>query len=142
MQSCDSRPAGGASRSGTVLLVDDEQPLLDIYATILGPYFEIVKAVNTKEADALIRQNNIKVAVADHLMPGETGLGFLARIRQTFPHVQRVLVTGNMTEEMKRQAAESNLLFAYLVKPIAITEMINVVQAAAQIHDSIVAASK
>ena len=142
MQSCDSRPAGGASRSGTVLLVDDEQPLLDIYAAVLEPHFEIVKAVNAKAADILIRQHNVKVVVADHLMPGETGLSFLERVRQTFPHVQRVLVTGNMTEEMKRQGMDSRLLFAYLVKPISITEMINVVQAAAQVHDSIVAASK
>jgi two-component system, NtrC family, response regulator HupR/HoxA len=142
MYSCDSSPAKGASHSGTILLVDDEQPLLDIYATILGPYFDIVKAINAKDADILIRQNNIKVIVADHLMPGETGLSFLARVRQVLPHIQRVLVTGNMTDEMKRQAAESNLLFAYLVKPISITEMINVVQAAAQVHDSIVAATK
>src|SRR5688572_9703004 len=119
MYSCHSSPTQGACHSGTVLLVDDEQPLLDIYAAILGPYFAIVKAGNAKEADVSIRQNNIKVVVADHLMPGETGLSFLERARQTFPYVQRVLVTGNMTDEMKRQAAESNLLFAYMVKPVS-----------------------
>ena len=142
MHSCDSSPNRGASHSGTVLLVDDEQALLDIYETILEPHFEIVKAVNAKQADTLIRQHNVKVVVADHLMPGETGLSFLARVRDTFPHVQRVLVTGNMTEEMRRQVTGSDLLFAFMVKPVSIAEMINVVQAAAQVHDSIVATTK
>ena len=142
MHSVDSSPAEGTSHSGTVLLVDDEQALLDIYAAILGPYFEVVQAVNAQQADILIRQHHVKVVVADHLMPGETGLNFLARIRDTFPQVQRVLVTGNMTEEMSRQATDSHLLFAFMVKPISITEMINVVQAAALVHDSIVAAPK
>src|SRR5688572_18693466 len=127
MHSCDSSPAKGASPSGTVLLVDDEQPLLDIYSAVLEPYFNLLQAVNAQQAEILIRQNNVKVIVADHLMPGETGLHFLARVQGTHPHVQRVLVTGNMTPEMKRQATEENLLFAFMVKPISLKEMINVV---------------
>ena len=142
MHSCDSSPIEGVRHSGTVLLVDDERPLLDIYAAILEPHFEVVKALNTQQADILMRQVQFKVVLADHLMPGETGLSFLKRIRGTFPQVQRILVTGNMTEEMKCQAAESKVLFAFMVKPVSITEMINVVQAAALVHDSIVAATK
>lgn len=142
MYPCDLSPAKGASRSGTVLLVDDEQPLLDIYSAVLEPYFDIVTALNVPQADFLIRQNRFKVVVADHLMPGETGLSFLARVRDSFPQVQRVLVTGNMTEEMRRQATESNLLFAFMVKPVSFYEMIDVVKAAAQVHDNILAATK
>jgi DNA-binding NtrC family response regulator len=141
MHSCASSPTEGASHSGSVLLVDDEQPLLDIYSAILGPHFEIVTAFNAQQADILIRQKKFKVIVADHLMPGETGLSFFTRIRDEFPHMQRVLVTGNMTEEMTRHATDSKLLFAFMVKPISFTEMINVVQAAAQVHDSILAAT-
>lgn len=136
MTPCAPSPANVARKSGSILLVDDEQALLGIYAAILEPHFDVATAGNAKEADVLIRKQNFKVIVADHLMPGETGLSFLARMRDAFPQVQRVLVTGNMTEQMQRTATESNLLFAYLVKPIGFTELIDVVKAAARVYDT------
>jgi DNA-binding NtrC family response regulator len=142
MISSDASPADKGRKAGSVLLVDDEPALLDIYAAILGPHFDVVIAGDAKEADALIQGKTFKVIVADHLMPGETGLRFLMRMREAFPNVQRVLVTGNMTEEMRRTATETNLLFAFLVKPIAITEFINVVKAAALLHDTCYAPTK
>jgi DNA-binding NtrC family response regulator len=142
MKSSNPSPADPGRKAGAVLLVDDEPALLDIYAAILSPHFEISTAANAQEADAQLRQRSFKVIVADHLMPGETGLNFLARASEEFPHVQRVLVTGNMTEEMRRTAAETNLLFAFLVKPVAIAEFINVVKAAAYLHDACCAVTK
>jgi DNA-binding NtrC family response regulator len=142
MNSCDPSPADQGRKAGSVLLVDDEPALLGIYAAILKPHFEIETAANANEADALLRKRSFKVIVADHLMPGETGLSFLARASEEFPHVQRVLVTGNMTEQMRRTAAETNLLFAFLVKPVAIAEFINVVKAAAILHDACCAVTK
>ena len=142
MNPSDLSPAEEGRKAGSVLLVDDEPALLEIYATILKPHFDVATAGNAQEADALIRQRSFKVIVADHLMPGETGLNFLARLSEELPHVQRVLVTGNMTEEMRRTATESHLLFAFLVKPIAIAEFVNVVKAAAYLHDTCCAVTK
>src|SRR5688572_12316021 len=91
----DPRPAGPeALKRDTVLLVDDEQPLLDMYLAALSPDFEVATAPNTREASLLLQKRAFKVVVADHLMPGETGLNFLARMREEFPHMQRILVTG------------------------------------------------
>jgi DNA-binding NtrC family response regulator len=137
-----SSPADDVSHAGAVLLVDDEEALLEIYAAILEPHFAVEKAGNAQEADVLLGQKTFKVIVADHSMPGETGLSFLARARVALPHVQFVLVTGNMTPEMQRSAKESNLLFAFLTKPISITELLSVVQSAALAHDTRLAATK
>lgn len=136
MNPCEPSTADAARRAASVLMVDDEEALLGIYAAILAPHFDVATAGNAQEADVLMQQQNFKVIIADHLMPGETGLSFLARARNAFPQVQRVLVTGNMTEQMQRTAAESNLLFAFLVKPIGFTELINVVKAAAHVYDT------
>jgi DNA-binding NtrC family response regulator len=137
-----SSPADDVRHAGSVLLVDDEEALLEIYAAILEPHFAVEMAGNAQEADVLLGQKTFKVIVADHSMPGETGLSFLARARVAFPHVQFVLVTGNMTPEMQRSAKESNLLFAFLTKPISITELLSVVQSAALAHDIRLAATK
>jgi DNA-binding NtrC family response regulator len=52
MNPCDSSPAPKAERPDSVLLVDDEAGLLDIYAAILNPHFDIATAGNAQEADA------------------------------------------------------------------------------------------
>ena len=138
----ESRPAEAPKPPGSVLLVDDEKALLEIYATILKPHFEVTTANDAREAEAFLQKKAFKVIVADHTMPGETGLSLLMRMQATFPHTQRVLVTGNMTPEMERIASDANVLFAFLVKPISITQLVNVVKAAAHAHDASLAATK
>ena len=139
MNPSDPSAADDVSHRGSILLVDDEQPLLEIYEAILRPHFEVVTAGTAQEADRILREKTFKVIVADHRMPGETGLSFLTRARDLYPHVQRVLMTGNMTEEMRRNASRGNLLFSFLVKPISIAELTKIVQAAADAHDTAVA---
>ena len=138
----ESRPAVEPNPAGSVLLVDDEKALLEIYATILKPHFDITTANNAREAEAFLQAKAFKVIVADHMMPGETGLSLLTRMRGLFPHTQRVLVTGNMTPEMERTASEANLLFAFLSKPVSIAELVNVVKNAAHVHDVSLAATQ
>jgi DNA-binding NtrC family response regulator len=141
MHGCDPNTSDAGSGGG-ILLVDDEPALLEIYSAILSRYFPIATAGNASQADALLREKAFKVIVADHLMPGENGLSFLARVRREFPHTQRVLVTGSMTPDMRRKAAESDLLFAFLEKPVSLAHFVNVVKSAAQVHDIALAAAK
>ena len=135
-----TRPAG-PSQDGGVLLVDDEQALLDIYGAVLRTHFKISTALNAAAAEQLLKEKAFKVIVADHLMPGETGLDFLTRVRVAYPHIKRVMVTGNMTAEMLQRATQTSLLFAFLIKPISIVELRNVVQSAVLAHDTPLAAT-
>jgi DNA-binding NtrC family response regulator len=125
-----------------VLLVDDERPLLDVFEAALSPHFEITKAASVREADFILAQHTFKVVVADHLMPGGNGMDFLVRVREEFPHTQRILVTGYMKPEMLMRSVNEAALFRYLLKPVAIIELIKVVQDAAKAYDASVAAAK
>jgi DNA-binding NtrC family response regulator len=142
MNPSDSNQTDAEIGAGPVLLVDDEPALLEIFSAILSPHFEISTAGNAREADVLLRQKSFKVIVADHTMPGETGLSLLSRMQVDFPQVQRILVTGNMTPEMRSRAAGSDLLFAFLEKPVSIGQLLRVVQSAAQVHDTSLATAK
>ncbi len=122
-----------------VLLVDDEQPLLDVFSAALSPHFEITTACNARDADFLLQKKTFKVVVADHLMPGGNGMNFLVRAREEFPHMQRVLVTGYMKPEMLLRSVNEAALFRYLLKPVSMAELIKVVQDAAKAHDLSVA---
>jgi DNA-binding NtrC family response regulator len=142
MNSHDSDQTDAARSVGSVLLVDDEPALLEIFAAVLGRHFEISTAASAREADLLLRAKPFMVIVADHTMPGETGLSFLARAAASYPQVQRVLVTGNMTPEMRAHAADLDLLFAFMEKPVSLDHFVKVVQSAARAHDAALAAAK
>ena len=132
----------GATPKDAVLLVDDEQALLDMFSTALSPRFDITTANTAREADLILHKQSFKVVVADHLMPGGNGMNFLTRAREEYPHMQRILVTGYMKPEMLLRSVNEAALFRYLLKPVAIAELIAVVQDAVKAHNASVAAEE
>jgi len=132
----DGSPAAtGDQPKGAVLLIDDEKPLLDVYAAALSPHFDVATATSVQEADALLRTRGFKVVVSDHLMPGGNGMGFLVRVREEYPEMQRVLVTAYMKPEMLLRSVNEAALFRYLLKPVSLGELLKVVDEAAKLHD-------
>jgi len=97
----------------------------------IGGWRELTVVTNgIRIAEELAGQDGITI-----LMPGGNGMNFLVRAREEFPHMQRVLVTGYMKPEMLMRSVNEAALFRYLLKPVAITELVRVVQDAAKAHD-------
>jgi len=130
-----------SAKKDAILVVDDEQPLLDMYQAALSTVFDVTTANSAREADFALRKQPFKVVIADHLMPGGNGMNFLVRAREEYPHMQRILVTGYMKPEMLMRSLNEAALFRYLLKPISMAELIKVVQEAVRAHDASVAAS-
>ena len=128
------------SVKGAVLLVDDEKPLLDLYAEALSPFFDVAVATSSKEAGFHLHKRAFKVVVSDHLMPGGNGLSFLVDAREEYPEMQRVLVTGYMKPEMLLRSVNEAALYRYLLKPVSLPELVKTVVEAAKLHDQIAAA--
>ena len=142
MSQADPRQTDAAlAPKSAVLLVDDEQTLLDVFNVALSPYFDISMASSSREAETILRQKKFTVVIADHLMPGGNGMNFLVRAREEYPHMQRILVTGYMKPEMLLRSVNEAALFRYLLKPVAITELIKVVQDAVKAHEASVTAA-
>ena len=120
---------------GSILLVDDEQPLLSLYAEALAPFFEITQATSAREAGFLMHKKAFKAVVCDHLMPGGNGLSFLIDAREEYPNAQRILVTGYMKPEMLLRSVNEAALYRYLLKPVSLPELIKTVQEAVKLHD-------
>jgi DNA-binding NtrC family response regulator len=125
--------------AGAILLVDDEEPLLDLFTEALSPYFEVDRATSARQAGYLLHKKEYKVLVCDHLMPGGNGLGFLVHAREEHPDTQRILVTGYMKPEMLLRSVNEAALYRYLLKPVSLPELIKTVQEAAKLHDQAVA---
>jgi DNA-binding NtrC family response regulator len=132
----------GNPNLGAILLVDDEKPLLELYAVALAPHFDVTVAASVKEAGFHLHKKAFKVVISDHLMPGGNGLSFLVDAREEYPDMQRILVTGYMKPEMLLRSVNEAALYRYLLKPVSLTELVKTVQDAAKLHDQAVAAQK
>jgi DNA-binding NtrC family response regulator len=129
MHPADPSPAAAKE---AILIVDDETPILEAFASALSPYFEVSTASSAREADFTLRKKPFKVVISDHLMPGGNGMSFLVRAREEYPQMQRILVTGYMKPEMLIRSVNEAALFRYLLKPVTLSELIKVVQDAAR----------
>jgi two-component system response regulator AtoC len=98
-----------------ILLVDDEKKFLDSLAERLKLLdFDPLSASSGQQALALARKNSIDLAIVDYKMPGMNGLVTIAKLKEIYPYVRTILLTGHGGEKVK-QATEA-LNAAYVEK--------------------------
>jgi len=127
---------------GSVLLIDDEKSLVQLYGEALSQHFECDLANTAREAGYLMHKKAYKVVVCDHLMPGGNGLSFLVHVREEYPNTQRILVTGYMKPEMLLRSVNEAALYRYLLKPVSLPELVKTVTEAAKLYDQAAAAAQ
>jgi two-component system response regulator HupR/HoxA len=132
--------AAPAAKKSSVLLIDDEKPLVQLFAEALAPYFDVDQATSSRDAGFMMHKKDYKVVVCDHLMPGGNGLSFLVHVREEYPNTQRILVTGYMKPEMLLRSVNEAALYRYLLKPVSLPELVKTVQEAAKLYDQAVPA--
>jgi CheY-like chemotaxis protein len=82
----------------TVLFVDDEPAVLrGIRRSLLGCPFEVLTVSSGPEALALLSSRRVDVVVSDLDMPEMTGIELLRTVRDRWPRVLRMVLTGTAT---------------------------------------------
>ena len=90
-----------------ILLVDDEEKFLNSIAQrlrLLG--FDPLKASNGRQALAFARDTRIDLAIVDLKMPDMDGLVTISKLKEIYPELRTVLLTGHGSEKVK-QATEA-----------------------------------
>lgn len=109
-----------------ILLVDDEKTVLDSLSAQLRTIFprdvECEAAESAEEAWEVLEaleadRAHVIVVVSDWLMPGQRGDEFLARVRQRFPQIGRILLTGQADSNALARANEDAAVHRILRKP-------------------------
>ena len=101
-----------------VLLVDDEIPFVETMTKRLTKRdLAISTAFSGKEAlSTLAAASQIEVIILDVKMPGMDGIETLQAIRQQFPLVEVIMLTGHATVESAIEGMKMGA-FDYLMKP-------------------------
>jgi DNA-binding NtrC family response regulator len=101
-----------------VLFVDDEPNVLSALRRALRrePY-SCLFAEGPDEALEMLAENDIDLVVSDHLMPSMDGLTFLKKVREMYPQVVRVILTGHADLEMAIEAINEGEVYRFLTKP-------------------------
>jgi two-component system probable response regulator PhcQ len=101
-----------------VLLVDDEPSIREtLTRTLRREPYEIVDAASGQEALRTLASKRVDVVVADERMPGMTGTELLSRIRESYPDVMRIMLTGHASLDAAIRAINEGEVYRFLTKP-------------------------
>jgi len=117
----------------SVLVVDDEKSVRDSIRMILEyEKFEVQEAGDAPSATARVEGGDFDLVLLDIKMPGEDGLKVLRRLRQGYPDLPVVMISGHGTIET---AVEATRLGAYdfLPKPLDRDKLLIVARNAAEL---------
>ena len=100
----------------SVLVIDDEVRSVEALERILEDDFQVKKATSVREAEAILSDEAIQVILCDQRMPGVTGVEFLKTVRERWPDVVRMIISGYTDAEDIIQEIEAGI-YQYVTKP-------------------------
>jgi putative two-component system response regulator len=120
----------GASNSGPILVVDDEEPIRRVLCRLLNRNgYTSDGAATADEAMTQLRNKDYALVLTDVDMPGASGLDLTMQILAEFPDTATVMVTGMDDAKLANAALEMGA-YGYIIKPFEPNEiLINVANA-------------
>lgn len=104
--------------SKNILFVDDELSILkSIKRLFLKSGYNIFLANSAKEGLEIIRTSNIDVVVSDVKMPEVDGLAFLRQVKENYPGIDRIVLSGFVEMDLVLRAIIKGIAFDYITKP-------------------------
>jgi len=123
------------SGKGTVLLVEDEKPALDLLRKILeGEGFRVVCAGNGREALDRLEEEIVDVVITDLAMPVMTGTELVAHLRGLSDPPPVIVVTAHGSKEAGRELVNRMGAYDYLSKPFQPDDLILKIERAVEMR--------
>jgi CheY-like chemotaxis protein len=102
----------------TLLLVDDEPNVLAALKRLFRTDgYGLVTAHSGAQALECLAQTAVDVIVSDQRMPGMSGVDFLRRARQLYPHTMRLTLSGYTDLQSIIDAVNEGAVYKFLTKP-------------------------
>lgn len=102
----------------TLLFVDDEENVLNALRRVfLEENYEILTAKSGDEALRILETNTLHLVMSDHRMPGMTGSELLRTIKEKWPEVIRIMLTGYADIQSIMGAVNEGAVYKFITKP-------------------------
>jgi two-component system response regulator HupR/HoxA len=115
-----------------VLVVDDEVRAQEAMRRTLDEDFRVITASDAEAARALLERHNVQVILCDQRMPGQSGVDFLRQLRETWPDVVRILVSGYTDSQDIIAGINDAGIYQYVLKPWTPDHLLNTVRGAVE----------
>jgi two-component system response regulator HupR/HoxA len=115
-----------------VLVVDDEVRAQEAMRRTLEEEFRVITVSDADSARAQLARRPVQVILCDHRMPGQTGVEFLREMREAWPDVVRILVSGYTDSQDIIAGINEAGIYQYVLKPWSPDHLLNTVKGAVE----------
>jgi two-component system, probable response regulator PhcQ len=115
----------------TVLVVDDEENVRTALTRLLGDAgYAVLAAESGEEALGILHESAVKLLISDNNMPGMPGIELFKKVRRLYPHVLRIMLTGDTDPELAVRSINEAEVYRFIRKPWNNADLRTIVQLA------------
>lgn len=119
------------TQAATLLFVDDEPGILSALRRLFRPQgYRILIAESGQEGLEILAQERVDLVISDMRMPEMDGAQFLGKVRERWPHIMRILLTGYADIGSTVAAINQGEIYRYVSKPWDDNEILTIVREA------------
>jgi len=137
----------------TILCVDDEQSILNALKRLLRKEgYQLLFANSGKEGLGLLQENEVHLVISDQRMPGMSGTEFLEIVKDKYPDVLRIILTGYSDIDSITESINKGNIYKFFFKPWndlrlkselrQITEQMDLIQVNKRLDETVVQQNK
>jgi two-component system nitrogen regulation response regulator NtrX len=118
-----------------ILVIDDEPSICEVLSGILeDEEYEVVTAYDGIQGLRIMEQEDIDLVVLDVWLPGMGGMDVLRKIREDYPGVEVIIISGHGSIDMAVRAVKLGA-FDFLEKPLSLDRVTTLVRNALVVED-------
>ncbi|MFY0625919.1 MAG: response regulator [Reichenbachiella sp.] len=111
-----------------ILYVDDEVANLNVFRIAFKRKYEIKTAESAEAGLEILENEKFQVLIADHRMPGMSGVEMLAQVSEKYPDMIRIIISEYVNDEVIRSAIKSQNLDGSIGKPWDADKLIEMIE--------------
>ena len=128
---------GDTQQLHKLLLVDDETNILNaLNRALRRDGYQIITATCAEEALEILGREEIEVIVSDQRMPGMTGTELLSKVKEMYPEIVRIVLSGYTDLDAITNAINEGAIYKFLTKPWNDEELRTQIRDAFRMHAS------
>lgn len=116
----------------TILFVDDEERVLRSLKSLFRRDYIVLVANSGQAALKILSERSVNVVISDQRMPTMLGNELLARIKQLYPDIMRLLLTGYMDKEAIIKTINEGEIYRFINKPWQVNDIKHTIAEAAK----------